>query len=287
MQPNLYDASNVVYFADGIFWTVGIKQILDCVESGALRIITTETTSLSYMHIDTPLRLIEKYNVTILPIAAFDLIACLKTDRIRTAKLASVREISVYGGHIPNNLIDQVRQYFPNARITVCYGMTEIGFISYNHPQDTNDNGGTFADGYTIKVVDKDGKRCGPNVTGELCLKKEHTFRDYLDDATATASTFDGEGFFQTGDIVCIDDDCRLFIKDRKKNLLTLFYFDGILVPCELEECLINVPGIKEVCIVGVPIVGSATLPAALIVPKPKSNLNARNVFDKIAGEKI
>lgn len=280
MRPNVYDSNNVVYCCDAIYWTIGIKQILDCLFSNALRIITTK----SYTP-ETPLQLIEKYKVTILPIAAFDLIACLKTDRIRTVDLSSVREIYVYGGHVPNNLIAQVTQYFRNAKITVWYGMTEIGMVSFCEPQKSNKNGGTFADGFTIKIVDEDGNRCRPNVSGELCLKKGHTFRCYLDDPVATACALDNEGFFLTGDIAYIDDNGRLFIKDRKKNILTVFYFDGIVLPYELEEYLINMPCIEEVCIVGVPIADGAVFPAAVIVSKPNSNLCKREIFDKIEGE--
>lgn len=70
-----------------------------------------------------------------------------------------------------------------------------------------------------------------------------------------------------------------------QKNVLTLFYFDSILIPNEIEECLIDMPGVKEVCVVGVPIVGGATLPAAVIVRKSKSKLSKRDIFNRIAGE--
>lgn len=42
----------------------------------------------------------------------------------------------------------------------------------------------------------------------------------------------------------------------------------------------------EEVCVVGVLIAGGAVLPAALIVPKPNSNLTIRSLFDEIAGKK-
>lgn len=278
---NLFDSSEIFYCADGIFWTIGIKEILDCVYSGATRIITTKP----YLP-ELPLEIVHKYRVTILPIAAFDLIACLKTDLIRTVDLSSVRQIFVYGGHVPNILTDQVYRYFPNAKLSIWYGLTEIGMISAYDPKESKDGGGNFGFGYTIKVIDDNGNRCGPNTLGELCVKKEHTFHAYLDDPTATAAALDDEGFFQTGDIVYIDDNGRLFIKDRKKNVLTLFYFDGILVPFELEECLIDMPGVKEVCVVGVPITGGATLPAAVVIRKSNSMLSKRDVLDKIEGEK-
>lgn len=278
-DPDIYNSNHIVYCSDDIYWTIGTKHTLDCLHSGAARVITTETYTP-----ETPLLMIEKHRVTKLPIAAFELIACLKTALIRTADLSSVREMYVYGGHLPDNLIDRINRHFPNARIIAWYGSTELGMVAYRYPQDPNDGSGSlFIDGFTIKIVNEDGDRCGPNESGELCLKKEHTFRGYLDDPEATAAALDDEGFFQTGDIACIDDNGRLFIKDRKKNVLTLFYFDSVLLPLELEECLHNVPGVEDVCIVGIPITGGAVLPAAVVVPKPNSNLRKCHVFDTIA----
>lgn len=87
------------------------------------------------------------------------------------------------------------------------------------------------------------------------------------------------------GDIGYFDDNGRLFIKDRKKNVFTIFYFDGVLVPFELEECLLNMPGVNEVCVVGVKIADGAALPAALIIPKSNAHLTKSEVFEMIAGE--
>lgn len=279
MSPDIYDSIHIVYCSDDIYWTIGSKHTLDCIHSGATRVICTAAYTP-----ETPLQMIVKHKVTKLPIAAFDLIACLKTALIRTVDLSSVREIYVYGGHLPDNLIDRINQYFPSARIIAWYGSTELGMIAYRFPQDADGSSSTFIDGFTIKIVDNDGKRCGPTESGELCLKKEHTFRGYLGDPVATAAALDDEDFFLTGDIACIDDNGRLSIKDRKKNVLVLFYFDCVLFPLELEECLINMTGVEEVCVAGVSITGGATLPAAMVVPKTNSNLRKRDVFDKIAG---
>lgn len=281
-EMHAFEPNSIFYCSDAIYWTIGIKNILECLFSGATRIISTKPFTP-----EIPLQLIDKYRVTVLPIAAFDLIACLKTDLIRSVDLSSVREMFVYGGHMPSNLLDQLLHHFPNANIAIGYGMTEVGMISFYDPRKTKDAAGNLADRLKIKIVDEDGNRCGPNVMGELCLKRERTFHSYYDDPVATAAAVDDEGFFLTGDIVYIDDNGRLFLKDRKKNVLTLFYFDGILLPFELEECLINLPGVKEVCVVGVPIAGGAVLPAALIVRKPSSKLSKRDVFDKIAGKRF
>lgn len=283
INPTTYNSNNVFYCPDSIYWAIGLKPITDSIQSGATRIITTPFTP------DIPLQLIDKYKVSIFPVATYDLIACLKSDLIQQVNLSTVQKIFVFGSKMPNNLVAEVYRYFPNAELISWYGTTEIGIISagsYNIGGN-NDGGSELIDGSIAKIVDDDGNRCGPNVTGELCIKKKYTFNGYINDPVASASAVDDDGFYRTGDIGYFDDSGRLFLQDRKKNVLTLFYFDSILLPIELEECLINMAGVKEVCVVGVPIADGAVLPAAVIVPKSNVKLNQHEVFEKIAGDKI
>lgn len=259
-----------------------MKPIIDTIASGATRIITTKPFTP-----ETPLQLIDKYKVTILPIATFDLIACLKTDLIPKVNLASVKLIHFFGSKMPNNLVAEVFRYFPNASLLSLYGMTEIGLVSVNtfNKNVEIDDGSELTSDCIAKIVDKNENCCGPNESGELCLKKKYPFRGYIDDPVANASALDNEGFYRTGDIAYFDDNGRLFLQDRIKNVLTLFYFDSILLPFELEECLIDMSGVQDVCVVGVPIASGAALPAAVVIRKPNSNLTKCEVFDKIKGK--
>lgn len=45
-------------------------------------------------------------------------------------------------------------------------------------------------------------------------------FVGYLNDAEATASTIDADGWLHTGDIGYVDDDNEIFIVDRVKELI-------------------------------------------------------------------
>jgi long-chain acyl-CoA synthetase len=54
----------------------------------------------------------------------------------------------------------------------------------------------------------------------ELLVKGPGIFQGYWQKLVATHETFDGEGWFMTGDIADIDSDGFLYITDRKKELL-------------------------------------------------------------------
>lgn len=261
---------------DSIFWTVGIRPIIDCIYNGAKRIITKKPFSP-----ELQLHLIEKYNVNVLYIPPFNLVPCIKNDMIHKVDLSSVKTIYFYGGETLPTLISAVNHYMPSAHSVPWYGMTEVGRIAFQG----NDCGKHLVNGCTAKIVDEDGNRCGQNISGEICVMKKHQFLGYFDDSVATANAIDGEGFFRTGDIGHFDDNGTLFIEGRKKNVQNIFYFEGVIVPSEIEKCLVSLPDIEEACVVGIPITTGTVLPAAVVVRKLNSNLGQREVFDAAKGE--
>lgn len=166
--------------------------------------------------------------------------------------------------------------------------MTEIGVIStYKINNRSSAPNGQLNYEYTAKIVDDNGKRCGPYASGELCLKNNSKLFGYYGDSAATASAIDSEGFLKTGDIAYFDKNCHLHVVGRKKDIAKVFYFYGVLVPYPIEECLIAIPGISEVCSVAVPIACGSGLPAAVVVKKPGSKLTKYDVYKAIAGKNL
>lgn len=284
----------VLFSCDSIYWNVGFKPIVNSIYHAAVRIITSKPFSP-----ELQLRIIDKYKVTVLFNTPFIMAACLKSDGIRKYDLSSVKRIYFYGAKLPNTLVSDINHYFPNAELTIIYGLTEAGLVSANlvnapsqaqtqakaKAHNTNVNGGQLFNGCSVKIIDDSGNRCGPNINGEICAKNKHQFINYFDDPAATEAAVDTEGFFQTGDIGHFDDNGNLFVEDRKKFVANVFYFENILVPSNIEECLIKLPGVLEVCVVGVPLACDECLPAAAIVCDPKSNLDSHHVYDVVAGE--
>lgn len=275
----------IIFTCDSIYWTVGLKPIFNSIHHGATRIITSKPFSP-----ELQLRITEKYRVTVMYITPSAMAACLKSDFIDKFDFSSVKRIIFYGAKLPNSLVAHINRYFQNADLMILYGSTETGLITDNivsaHTHTNNINGGRLFDGRTIKIIDNSGYRCGPNIDGEICIKSKYQFLNYFNDPMATATAVDLEGFFHTGDIGHFDDNCQLFIEDRKKNVATVFYFENILVPSTIEECLIKLPDVMEVCVVGVPLACGDCLPAAAVVCNQNSNLDRNDVFNAVAGKK-
>lgn len=232
------------------------------------------------------MRIIEKYNVTILYNAAYQFIASIKNNLIHSTDLSSVKRIYFFGTKIPASFLAETVRYFPNAKLESWYGMAEIGIATVATMKVQDENGGKLVDGYMAKIIDSNENRCGPNTRGEIRIKRKYKFLGYFNDPEATGAAVDEEGFYRTGDLGHFDENGLLFVDDRQKNVIRVFYFIEVLIPAEIESYLTTLPDIPEVCVVGIPHSFGSALPAAVIVREPNSNLSQRDVFDAVAGER-
>ena len=123
------------------------------------------------------------------------------------------------------------------------YGITECGpLISMNTE--------TMTEPYSVgrpnavlevKLIDQSA-----DGIGELCVKGKSVSKGYYKDPEATAKVFDKDGFFHTGDMARIDEQGRIFLAGRQKNLIVLANGKNIY-PEELEhEISIRLPYVKE-----------------------------------------
>lgn len=130
--------------------------------------------------------------------------------------------------------------------ITNGYGITECGpLVSMNTD--------------TLNEVKSIGKPCpklqvkidnpDENGVGELCIKGASVAKGYYNDEQATASVFDDDGFFHTGDSASVDKKGRIFLSGRKKNTIVLENGKNVY-PEEIENDIINnISYLKEVVV--------------------------------------
>lgn len=279
---NKYEPGIISLDLHSIYWTVGIFIVMESIYNGCTRVISAKS-----MTAQRQLQLIEKYKVNILNPTPGNLVHWVKYEGISEMDLSSVKYILVHGGKSSMNFIPDVKRYFPHACIHEYFGITEVGLISIASLYDPNANavGHRITSNNTVSIVDDDGNRCGPNALGEIRVKKPYKFLGYLNDPVQTAEAVDDDGFFQTGDIGQFDEQGYLHIMDRKKNIFSVFYYRNMILPQEIEGCLAKLPDVKEVCVVGIPIVSQYFLPAVVAVRTPGSKLSQRDVYNVVAGK--
>lgn len=135
-------------------------------------------------------------------------------------------------------------KWFASAGIAVWegYGLTETSpVIALNNPVE-------HRMGAVGKPVPNIELKLAPD--GELLVRGPSVFIGYWQKAGSNAESFDGEGWFLSGDIARFDDDGFLYITDRKKELLKTS--GGKLVaPQPIENRLKNSVLVGQVALVG------------------------------------
>ena len=73
----------------------------------------------------------------------------------------------------------------------------------------------------------------------------------YLDDPEATAEVLSPDGWLRTGDLGAIDEDGRLQIVGRAKDMFIVGGFNAY--PAEIENALLRHPDIQQAAVIGIP----------------------------------
>ncbi len=190
-------------------------------------------------------------------------------------KLYTVKSIISGGGPLHQ---DTWKKFYKKYGIPVlnAYGSSEtivIGTGTVIRPEDY-----ASADKYEsvghpvcfteIKIVDTEDASITleHNQPGEIALRGPSTTIGYWNNPEANKKTFTDDGWYLSGDIGYIDDNQRLFITDRKKDMIIMSGWK--IYPTEVEEVLITCPSVDEIAIFSIPHEHRGEIPAAAVIWK-------------------
>lgn len=122
-------------------------------------------------------------------------------------------------------------------------------------------------EGVQIRTVDQHtGKNAAPGEPGEIQVKGWSVMRGYYNMPEVTASTFTDDGWLKTGDLGKLDEDGRLKMVGRLKDM---FRVGGENVaPTEVEGFILMNEAIELAQVVGVPDERLGEVPAAFVILK-------------------
>jgi malonyl-CoA/methylmalonyl-CoA synthetase len=165
---------------------------------------------------------------------------------------------------LPAPVFEAFREQFGHA-ILERYGMSET-LMNISNPYADERRPGTVGfplPGVSTRIVDKDGVDLGPDEVGELLVRGPNVFSGYWQQPEATSAAFLGD-WFRTGDMAARSTDGYYTLHGRRTDLIISGGFN--VYPREIEDLLLEVPGVREAAVVGVSDPRRGEVPVAYVV---------------------
>ena len=195
------------------------------------------------LDVDEVLALVEREKVTMLPGPPTLYQSLLSASGGHD--LSSLRAAVTGAADIPVELIRRIRNELPFETIMTGYGLSEGGTATASRRGDSFEQIATTVgrpcDGIEVRIADDN----------EVLMRGYNVMQGYFGDPGATAEAIDADGWLHTGDLGEIDDDGRLRIIGRKKDMFIIGGFNAY--PAEIEGFLLAHPAVDQVAVIGVP----------------------------------
>lgn len=248
---------------------VGLSWAIAALRSAALYIM------MSQYNLEEYLKLCRENKVTVLTAMPPVIHSITTLEKDVKEELGSVREIISGGGPLHRKIWKLFHKTY-GIPIINAYGLSEtivIGTGTAIRPEDYRTADRYESVGHPvcfsqIKIVDEEDctKELGKYENGEIALRGPAIAKGYWKKPQATKETFLEDGWFLTGDIGYLDEDNRLFITDRKKDMIVMSGWK--IYPTEVEEILIKHPSVDEIAIFSIEDCHKGEIPVAAVIWK-------------------
>lgn len=210
------------------------------------------------------LDIIRKHRVSVVAGAPPMYIAWSAEDDLHEP-LASVRLMTSGSAPLPPAVFEQF-QTMAGRAIWEGYGLTECSPVVTTSLVSGRPKAGSVGrplPGVEVRLVDEAGDPV-EDQAGEVYIRSASLFSGYWPDGHDGP---DEHGWFGTGDVAFLDDDGDLHLIDRRKELILVSGFN--VYPREVERVIMDVPGVAECAVIGIPHPYTGEAVKAYVSPMP------------------
>ena len=164
---------------------------------------------------------------------------------------------------------EKIHKNFPNAKLVDLYSCTEAFFAwsGHNEVLTMERCSGFPALGHEVKIMDTDGEELPANKWGLLCIKGMSVHDGYYNKPEKTEASFIAGDWFTAEDIGYKDEDGRIYVSDRAKDIINTGA--ETVYPAEIEGILIEHPAVMQCAVVSSPDPVFTETVTAVIVTMP------------------
>jgi O-succinylbenzoic acid--CoA ligase len=175
-----------------------------------------------------------------------------------------LRAILLGGDAAPASLLRRAQGWPVLATYGLTEGCSQVTCQPYGTEPSPNQGAGHPLPGIELRLVE-----------GRIHFRGATLFSGYWQDAS---SPFDGQGWFETGDLARLDAQGRLHVLGRVSDLIVTG--GEKVAPAEVERALESIPGVADACVFGIADDTWGELVAAALVtnwPEPVGDDQLRN----------
>jgi fatty-acyl-CoA synthase len=199
--------------------------------------------------------------------------AMAREPEFRSRDLSALRTIGAAGAPLP---LPTLRTWLDRGvTMQQAYGMTEASpgatvLDSADAERKVGSAGRPvfFTD---VRVLRPDGTQADPHEVGEIVIQGPNVMAGYWDEPEQTAAVI-RDGWYHSGDAGSIDDEGFLYVRDRYKDMI--ISGGENVYPAEVESALLELDGVQEAAVIGVPDEKWGEVGLAVVVPAPGSALD-------------
>lgn len=242
------------------------------------------------------LKAIDKYKSTwmfMVPIM-YEWMLSLPPENLAKYDMSSLKKVLACGAPLHTPTLQKMVEYFEFAEVFNVLGCSEFAFVSKISHKEWLEQGKEGSIGKALldlefKVVDQDGKECGPNDPGILYVRGPLVFEGYWNNIKGTRESFLNCEWATVGDVARRDEDGYYYLVDRAKDMIIT---GGTNVyPVEIEGVILTMDSVADVAVIGVPDEKWGEAVKAIVVLKPGAAASEQDIQDfcrgSLAGFKI
>ncbi len=291
------DAGDVYWAASDVGWVVGHSYIVygplirGCTsilyegkpvrtpDAGAFWRVISQHRVRSFFVAPTAFRAVKKEDPECLLKAQYD-VSCLKYQ-------------FVAGERLDPPTYHWLQEHLPGVPVIDHWWQTETGWpicsdMAGLELLETKPGSPTLpVPGYDLRILDEDGRECGPNTEGAVVLKAPlppGSFPTIWGDHERFEEAYWSRypGFYLTGDGGYRDEDGYVFIMGRIDDVINVA--GHRLSTGEMEEVVADHPAVAECAVFGVHDADKGQVPLGLVVLKDGVNVDAAELQNELVG---
>jgi acyl-CoA synthetase (AMP-forming)/AMP-acid ligase II len=196
------------------------------------------------------LKAIEALEITLLPVVPSMATSLAKVIKIFKKSLPNLKKLTNTGGHLGENVVDELLELLPDLKVFAMYGLTECKRALFLPPEEIRQKRGSVGipipglEAKLFRPVDADGQQYYQEVdtgdVGELFVRGSTVMQGYYGDKVENKNIISGsyrdDNWLATGDLFVRDLSGYFYFKGRSKELIKQAGF--CIYPTEVEAII-------------------------------------------------